>query len=356
MRGLLGLVLFAGCSSVTDPEPRAQLDLVLGTTTRDGMTWRSELLAAVAEHDGLPVFRAACPEFQVTVERAPGGPAQTRLQVRNLVPGTRLVGAPGVVSDEAGSPLEGHHLARAWRLTFPPGVDALELRAVAALPAPVTFLAFGDIQRGISRFGDVVERLNARPDAAFVVVMGDLTNISTDAEFDAVERAFESIRLPLVLTPGNHDAYRSFVFQQRFGRANYTCTLGGVRFTSVDLSNAGLSATGWQLYDAALEAGREQAHVVFSHIPATEGFGVRSGQWNSRVEARRFVASAGAAGVDLLLFGHLHTLDVYELGGIPTVISGGAGALEERLDGIDRHFLEVRVSDGVPAVEVVRVD
>lgn len=350
------LALLCGCSSVTDPEPRAQLDLVLGTTSRGGVTWRSELLAAVAEHDGLPVFRAACPEFTVTVERTADGPTQTRLQVRNLIPGTSLVGPPGSVADEAGASLEGQHLGRQWTLTFPPGTDRLELRASAGLTTPVTFLAFGDIQRGISRFGDVVERLNAEPDAAFIVVMGDLTNVSTEAEFDAIERAFETIRLPMVLTPGNHDAYRSFVFQQRFGRANYTCSLGGARFTSVDSSNAGLSATGWRLYDEALEAGRQDTHIVFSHIPATERFGVRSGQWNSRVEARRFVASAGAAGVDLLLFGHLHTLDVYELGGIPTVISGGAGAIEEQLDGIDRHFLEVTLTGEAPRVEVVRVE
>lgn len=350
------LVAASACSPVTDPEPRAQLDLVLGTTSRAGLTWRSGLLAEVATHDGLPVFRAACPGFEVSVERAADGPRQTRLQVRNLAPGTRLLGPPGVVANELGDALEGQHLARQWAVTFPDGIDRVELSARPPFAGDLTFLAFGDIQRGISRFGDVVAVLNAQPDAAFVVVMGDLTNVSTDAEFDAIERAFEGIRLPMLLTPGNHDAYRGFAFQQRFGRANYSCVLGDTRFTSVDSSNAGLSETGWRLYDEALEAGRAQPHIVFSHIPATERFGPRSGQWNSRTEARRFVASTSAAGVDLLLFGHLHTLDVYELGGVPTFISGGAGALEERLDGIDRHVLEVTVTGGVPVVKVVRVD
>lgn len=355
------LIVLAACSSVTDPEPRAQLDLVLGTTVRDGLTFRSAggLLHAVSQLDGAPVFRASCPEFEVTIEASADARKETRLIVRNVPFGLRLASAPGVLGPTdapvAGTPVDGLHLGLSWAVTLPAGVDTVTLRTVEA-PRDFTFLAFGDIQRGLPRFGDVVEVLNARPDAEFIVVMGDLTNVSSEAEFDAIERAFETIRLPLVLTPGNHDAYRSFAFQQRFGRANYTCTARGVRFTSIDSSNAGLSETGWRLYDEALEAGREQPHVVFSHIPATESFGVRSGQWNSRVEARRFVGSTAAAGVDLLLFGHLHTLDRYELAGVPTVISGGAGAIEERLDGIDRHVLEVRVNAGVPQVEVVRVD
>lgn len=360
-RAWVVLLLAASCSSVTDPEPRAQLDLVLGTTTRDGLTFRSAggLLHALPDVGGAPAFRASCPEFELTIEAAADARRETRLILRNVPPGLRLTSSAGVLGPTdapvAGTPVDGLHLGLSWQVTLPAGVDSVTLRTVETT-RDFTFVAFGDIQRGLPRFGDVVDVINARPDAEFVVVMGDLTNVSTDAEFDAIERAFETIRLPMVLTPGNHDAYRSFVFQERFGRANYTCTARGVRFTSLDSSNAGLSETGWRLYDEALEAGREQPHVVFSHIPATESFGVRSGQWNSRVEARRFVASTAAAGVDLILFGHLHTLDRYELAGVPTVISGGAGAIEERLDGIDRHVLEVRVTNGVPQVDVVRVD
>ncbi len=356
------LCLLAGCSGVTDPEPRAQLDLVLGTATSGALTFRSAngLLHAVAQRDGLPVFRASCPEFSVTLETTADGPRETRLFVRNVPAGLKLVSSAGVLGPSTtpvtGTRLDDLHLGLSWTVTFPPGVDQVELRTEPSDARDFTFLAFGDIQRGIGRFGDVIETLNAQPDAEFVVVMGDLTNVSTDAEFDAIDEAFARITLPMVLTPGNHDAYRSTIFQQRYGRANYSCELRGARFTSIDSSNAGLSETAWRLYDDALAAGKEQPHVVFSHIPATESFGVRSGQWNSRVEARRFAGSTAAANVDLLLFGHLHTLDVYELAGVPTVISGGAGAIEERLDGIDRHILSVRVEGGVPKVSVVRVD
>lgn len=358
---MLSMVL-AACSSVTDPEPRAQLDLLLGTARSGALTFRATngLLHAVGQRDGLPVFRASCPEFSVAIETTADGPRETRLFVRNVPAGLKLVSSAGVLGPSTapvmGARLDDLHLGLAWTVTFPPSVDQVELRTEPVDARDFTFLAFGDIQRGIDRFDDVIATLNAQPDAEFIVVMGDLTNVSTDAEFDAIDEAFTRITLPMLLTPGNHDAYRSTVFQQRYGRANYTCELRGTRFTSIDSSNAGLSETAWRLYDDALAAGKAQPHVVFSHIPATESFGVRSGQWNSRVEARRFAGSTAAANVDLLLFGHLHTLDVYELAGVPTVISGGAGAIEERLDGIDRHVLSVRVEGGIPNVSVVRVD
>lgn len=41
---------------------------------------------------------------------------------------------------------------------------------------------------------------------------------------------------------------------------------------------------------------------------------------------------------------------------MPTVVSGGVGAIAERFDGIGRHLLPIRVDTGAPAVSVVRVD
>jgi hypothetical protein len=62
--------------------------------------------------------------------------------------------------------------------------------------------------------------------------------------------------------------------------------------------------------------------------------------------------------VDTLFLGHVHTQDAYSLAGIPAHISGGCGAIPERMDGIDQHYLRVRVSPtrGTVDVTVVRVD
>ena len=62
--------------------------------------------------------------------------------------------------------------------------------------------------------------------------------------------------------------------------------------------------------------------------------------------------------VDLTLYGHIHSYYAWANAGIPAYISGGGGALPEKLDGIGRHFLVVEPDPpgGVASVALVRVD
>jgi hypothetical protein len=65
------------------------------------------------------------------------------------------------------------------------------------------------------------------------------------------------------------------------------------------------------------------------------------------------------AGVDLALYGHVHTYIPFENAGIPSYISGGGGAEPMKGDGIDRHFLMVELdpeNQTIGTVEVHRVD
>jgi hypothetical protein len=59
----------------------------------------------------------------------------------------------------------------------------------------------------------------------------------------------------------------------------------------------------------------------------------------------------------LTLYGHIHTYHPFSNGGIPAYISGGGGAIPERLDGIGRHFMVVDVNPkAVEQVGMVPVD
>ena len=62
--------------------------------------------------------------------------------------------------------------------------------------------------------------------------------------------------------------------------------------------------------------------------------------------------------IDVLFLGHIHSYYAFSSAGVPTYISGGGGAIQERFDGIERHYLRVRASSarGVQDVAVVRVD
>ncbi|HKO94179.1 MAG TPA: metallophosphoesterase, partial [Polyangiaceae bacterium] len=110
--------------------------------------------------------------------------------------------------------------------------------------------------------------------------------------------------------------------------------------------------------DDWLALGAGQLHVVAMHIPPLDPIGVRNGAFASRNEAAKLLARLAAAGVDLTLYGHIHSYYSFDNAGIPAFISGGGGAIPERFDDIGRHFLIVDADPIAQSYEVrvVRVD
>jgi 3',5'-cyclic-AMP phosphodiesterase len=353
--GLLLLLLLA-CGRSDEAQERREVDEGIGRAQSEVLRFEAEGgLVHVLQLEGARVrARASAAELRFSLQRLSPQLAEAQLELGNVPPGLVLESAPGVLSE--GTPPAGLHLGRSWRVRFPEGVERVEVTGRAAAAGDFTFLAFGDIQTGLPRFGDVVEALNREAGADFVLVLGDLTDLSETREFDEVEAHLARLRVPVYLTPGNHDVLRSDEFQRRYGRVSYSFTHRGARFSSLDSSAAQLDAQVWRWLEGWLQQGEAQVHVLFTHIPALETLGIRSGQWNSRREAWRFVSLAERHRVDLLLFGHIHSYDAYSLGNVPTYISGGGGARPEKLDGIGRHFLRVRVSPARGSVEVQRVE
>ena len=94
------------------------------------------------------------------------------------------------------------------------------------------------------------------------------------------------------------------------------------------------------------------------HIPPLDPVGVRNGSFSSRAEANKLLSRLAAGHVDLTVYVHVHSYYAYANAGIPAFITGGGGAIPERMDGIGRHFL---VFDADPARgdvtgRLVRVD
>jgi 3',5'-cyclic-AMP phosphodiesterase len=352
----LALLLLVACGRSDEARERREVDEGVGQAQSEVLRFEAEGgLVHVLELEGARVrARASAAELRFSLERLTPALTEAQLELGNVPQGLVLEAAPGALTE--GPAPAGLPLGRSWRVRFPDGVERVEVVGRGAAPGDFTFLAFGDIQTGLPRFGDVVEALNREPEADFVLVLGDLTDLSEAREFDEVEAHLARLRFPAYVTPGNHDVLRSDEFQQRYGRASYSFTHRGARFSSVDSSSAQLDAQVWRWLEGWLQQGEAQVHVLFTHIPAVETLGIRSGQWNSRREAWRYISLAGQHGVDLLLFGHIHSYDAYELGGVPTYISGGGGARPEKLDGIGRHFLRVRVSPARGTVVVQRVE
>lgn len=360
---LLATALLSGGCNSTSPG-RAERDASIGflETDRYRLTVADGLAHVRGSSSEAVELRASAAELSLTVERLDPTLTELSLRMWNVPPGFALQSEPGVLgpraSPSAGEPDEAQPLGARWTVRFPAGMDEVTLRTPPRPDEPFTFLAFGDIQNGIDRFGDVIQRVNQEEDAEFILMLGDLSMRAREEEFDRVEEAYAQIRHPIYATPGNHDVDETLRYQRRFGRASYTFEHRGMRFSSIDSGSADIAPATLEDFRGWAEQGQDQLHAVFSHIPAIDRFGIRSGQWNARRQALSFLSAAADHQTDLLLFGHIHSFDEYSLGGIPTYISGGCGAFEEKLDGIDRHYLRIRADPLLQTLEVtvVRVD
>jgi len=107
--------------------------------------------------------------------------------------------------------------------------------------------------------------------------------------------------------------------------------------------------------DGWLADGRDQAHVVLTHVPPLDPFGGRYGSFRSAQDARRLLAGLVEGNVDLTLYGHIHTYLRFENAGIPAYISGGGGAQPMKWDGIDRQFLVVTIDPAMRSIGNVEV-
>jgi Icc-related predicted phosphoesterase len=156
-----------------------------------------------------------------------------------------------------------------------------------------------------------------------------------------------TLPFPLYATPGNHElGTDEHHFQRVFGRCSFSFVYAGVRFTLLDSASAGLAPKVYQWLTGWLEAGRDALHLVVTHIPPLDVAGARNGAFASRMEGATLVSRLARAGVDLTIYGHVHSYYVFENAGIEAIISGGGGAIPQRLDGIGRHYLLVRADPG----------
>lgn len=346
-------------SCLRPSEERVQQDLEVGRAET------AEL--AVEIDDGRAVVRSLAPDHLVLWAAAPRlslelvwseVPGEVRLEVRNCMPRAEarvLSGDAAILSSER-SPTGtcAYRLApvsRELALSIePPGSDR---------SAAFRFAVLSDVQEALPRVQDIYEVLNRQPDVDFLLGAGDLTEQGTSEQLERFQRELERLEIPYYTTLGNHElGQRPTLYHRYFGRGNQSFEYKGVRFTLLDSASATLDPVVYDWLDEWLELGRARPHVVAMHIAPLDPIGVRNGAFASRNEAAKLLARLAAAGVDLTLYGHVHSYYHFENAGIRAHISGGGGAIPERFDDIGRHFLVVDVEPLAQAfdVSVVRVD
>lgn len=314
---------------------------------------------------GALVLRAQAPTFQADV-RVRDGSRELDLTVQNA-----LFDATLEARDPGGAPLEVTVVAaadgaprtqRRWRVALAAdGQVRLALHAPdEASRAPWRFGVMADVQEAIDSVSEVYAVVNRDPSTRFLLFSGDLTRQGTREELERFEREERALTIPLYATMGNHELGADRVhFQEMFGRGNFHFDFRGVAFTMLDSASATLprKVHGW--LDGWLAAARDDVHVVAMHIPPLDPAGTRNGAFGNRGEASALLAKLADARVDVTFYGHIHSFYAYANAGIPAYISGGGGAIPERLDGIGRNFLTVDVdpiAGRIDRVSLVRVD
>jgi predicted phosphodiesterase len=354
----LAALASAGCSR--PGEERAYAELEIGSASfRDGLAVSvAGGLARIAHAaPGELSLWAQAPVLDVALTVPPGGGGAWQIEVQN-------VPADCALSIDGGPPLTAAFQERVtsrFTVTLPAGERRLRLAPLDAdTSGTFRFLALGDIQTALPTAHELFAVMNRVPDARFAVFMGDLTERAELEEYQLAAAQLATLELPFYATLGNHELWEDPErFFSRFGRASFHFSYRGVAFTFADSGDAGLDpiVEGW--VDDWLAEARDQVHVFLSHFPPIDPSGARDGSYRSRRDGHRLLGKLARGGVDLTLFGHVHTFLAYENAGIPSFISGGGGARQEQWDGIStRHFLVVDISagDGVEAVALRRVE
>lgn len=355
------LALLAGASACSRPgEERAYAELEIGHETQpDGL--------AVTVAGGLARIARAAPGELTLWSQAPA--LELSLTVPAAAAGGWSIEAQNVPADcelsvDGGAPIAASAQQRTtsrFLVSLPAGEHQLRIAPPdAATSGTFRFLALADIQTALPEVHEVFATMNKVPGARFAVFMGDLTDRAELEEYLLAEQQLATLQMPFYATLGNHELWQDpDRFFSRFGRASFHFEYRGVAFTFADSGDAGLDpiVEGW--VDGWLAQSREQVHVFLSHFPPIDPSGARDGSYRSHRDGHRLLGKLARGGVDLTLFGHIHTFIAYENAGIPSYISGGGGARQEQWDGISaRHFLVIDVSagDGIEAVAIRRVE
>jgi hypothetical protein len=337
-------------------EERALEDLEVGQRSIDGL----ELVV----RDGLAQVRtlgdselrlwAQAPDIEIRldseVERS------LRLELLNCMPEAVLWFGDAQLDDDDEAPT-----VCAFDLSVPAGPSTLRVAPPDAdLVEPFRFAVMGDIQTAMYKVDEVFDSISATAGLRYVLCTGDVTE---DAQLEEYELFFDKLAaldIPFYSTIGNHElAELNDHWHELIGRHNLHFRFKGADMTLVDSGNASLDPVVYDWLDEWLEEGRDHLHLFGTHYPPFDPVGVRNSAFRSRNEAARLLSKLARGGVDLTMYGHLHSLYEFENADIPAYISGGGGARPEKLDGIGRHFMVIDADPGrgrVLEVQAVRVD
>ncbi len=362
------------CLDVADERARFDLEVGRGAIPEAAVEVRDGLASVQSFEPGALVLWAQAPELEITLITGPQGGGSWLLTLHNALADAAVKRA--VVVDQPGGAGQSAEIAldvepvepasplvtlKSWRLELPSGAT---IKLTIGPPdarstEPFRFMIFADIQSRIDGVQDMYDRMKEDPTIRFGLISGDLTEQGAPEELRAFQDEMRALPFPLYATLGNHElGHGQHVFQRIFGRGNFSFVFRGVRFTLLDSASATIAPQAYDWLDDWLDDAEGGLHLVVTHIPPLDPAGQRNGAFASRGEANRLLSLLARKGVDMTVYGHVHSFYTFTNAGIEAFISGGGGAIPQRLDGIGRHYLTVDADPVAQrfATSVVRID
>jgi len=351
MSMLLALNLLS-CLEVA--EERALLEERVGQATQAGLELQVEHGASAiraVRRVGAEVsvdLWAQQPTQRLFIRRSPGAEGaevrSLRLSWHNVMSGVTVK-----VEGPSGAPVEAERLtvegAPVTLLTarVPLASDTLTLSLTPPEPPQGSAWrvgVFADVQERLDGLSELLKPLGEEP-VRFCLISGDLTEQGSKVALTTFQAGLERhLPFPCYATLGNHElGTPGPPFHALFGRGSGSFRYGGARVTLLDDASATLAPRTRERLNGWLAEGREQLHLIVTHLPILDADGTRSGAFASRLEAIELLATLAEGGVDLLLYGHVHTFKSFVQAGIPALISGGGGSIPMRFDGVGRHYV-----------------
>lgn len=354
-----GLLCLPACTRPA--EDRARQDERVGRAEGSGVRIAvREGLAVVRELDGdrLRLWGSA-PDFDLDIDVGNATGRSLQIEVWNALPDAEITATDSSIAITV-EPPTGLPTRRSFRVSLPPGTSELRMAPPSsAARTPLRFAVMSDVQEAIDRVGDIYARVNAEPGIRFLFGAGDLTRRGGDDELGRFEEELRALDVPYFTTLGNHELGETPCrYQSWYGRGSFQFAFQGLTFTLLDSASGTLDPIVYDWLETWLARAREGVHIVAMHIPPLDPIGVRNGAFASRAEAAKLLGRLAIGGVDLTIYGHIHSFYAFDNAGIPAYISGGGGAIPERFDDMGRHFLVVDAdpAQGIQGVRVVRVD
>jgi len=170
--------------------------------------------------------------------------------------------------------------------------------------APFKIAVAGDSQMVVGGLREVVDVLNNRDDIAFLVIVGDLTDLGLRREFIWINDTIKKCNCPVLTVVGNHDGLNNGpeIYTELFGPFNYSFTYRGIHFIMWNNNYYEWGEPDFNWLREEVES--HDRNVIVAHQPPYAGtlLPEHEAEWKTIRENPRVIAT---------IHGHVHHFDFY---------------------------------------------